>query len=145
MELLHTAGAAALHWIRTHREWVLWLGGASALVFLGTLLVVPILVIRMPSDYFAASRRKEAPARRGHPVLRAVALTAKNVVGVLLIAAGVAMLVLPGQGILTTFMGLMLLDFPGKYRLERRLVALPMIHRSIDWIRLQAGRAPLEL
>ena len=69
----------------------------------------------------------------------------KNVLGAVLMIAGVAMLVLPGQGLLTMVLGFLLIDFPGKYRLERWLVARPMVHRPLNWIRRRAGREPLKV
>jgi len=57
--------------------------------------------------------------------------------------AGIIMLVLPGQGIFTILIGIMLLNFPGKYRLERWIVARRPVLRSINWLRRRAGRAPL--
>jgi len=56
-----------------------------------------------------------------------------------------AMLVLPGQGLLTMFISLMLLDFPGKRRLEQSIVRRPIILRSINWLRERHHRPPLEL
>ena len=53
------------------------------------------------------------------------------------------MLVLPGQGLLTIFVALVLLDFPGKLRLERWLIRKPAVRRPIDWIRAKAGREPI--
>ena len=54
------------------------------------------------------------------------------------------MLVAPGQGLLTLAAALVLLDFPGKYRLERRLVTQKPVWKSINWLRRRAGREPLE-
>jgi len=53
------------------------------------------------------------------------------------------MLVLPGQGLLTILFGIALLDFPGKYRLERRIVSYPKVLNSINWIRKKANKKPL--
>jgi len=69
----------------------------------------------------------------------------KNVVGWLLVGAGVAMLVLPGQGILTLLVGLTLVNFPGKRDLELWLVRRVPVRRALDWIRRRAGRPPLQL
>ena len=41
----------------------------------------------------------------------------RNAVGLVLVTAGLAMLVLPGQGIITLLVGIILMDFPGKHRL----------------------------
>ena len=54
------------------------------------------------------------------------------------------MLVLPGQGILTILAGIMLLDFPGKHRLLRWIVAHPQVLRTLNWLR-RRGHPPLYL
>jgi hypothetical protein len=78
-------------------------------------------------------------------LLRLAFLALKNLFGGVLVLAGVAMLVLPGQGILTILVGLMFLDFPGKFALERRLARQPPVLRAINWIRARGGRKPLEM
>jgi hypothetical protein len=62
---------------------------------------------------------------------------------VILIATGILLLVLPGQGILTLLVGLVLLDFPGKYQAERWIVERKYILQSINWIRVKAGEEKL--
>lgn len=132
-----------IDWIRGHETLLWWLAICSAITFVGTLIVVPILVIRIPEDYFLPERRHASLWRRMHPVPGLALLVAKNAVGVMFVVAGVAMLVLPGQGILTIVIGVTLLNFPGKYRLERRIARTRPVARSINWIRAKAGRPPL--
>lgn len=132
-----------IEWVEAHEALVLWLAIGSVITFFGTLIAVPILVIRIPDDYFVEERRVVSRWRRLHPVPGLALLVAKNVLGVVFIAAGLAMLVLPGQGILTIVVGMMLLNFPGKYRLERRIARTRPVARSINWIRKKAGRPPL--
>ena len=72
-------------------------------------------------------------------------LILKNTVGALLLVVGIAMLVLPGQGILTILMGLMLSDVPGKRRLELWLVKRPPVLRALNWMREKGGKEPFEL
>jgi hypothetical protein len=55
------------------------------------------------------------------------------------------MQVTPGQGVLTILVGLLFLDFPGKFALERRLVQVKPVQAAIAWMRAKAGRSPLEL
>jgi hypothetical protein len=64
-------------------------------------------------------------------------------VGVIFILGGLAMLVLPGQGLLTIVIGVSLLDFPGKRVLERRLLSRPMVLQAINRLRQRFGRPPL--
>ena len=67
----------------------------------------------------------------------------KNLFGVILLLGGMAMLVLPGQGILTILIGLSLLDFPGKRALERRIVGRPLVLQAINRIRRKFNKSPL--
>jgi hypothetical protein len=134
-----------IEWIRAHEAVLWWLGATSVVTFLGTLIAVPLLVARIPSDYFAHRKRRRTPWADQHPVVRGVLLVGKNALGYVFIVAGIAMLVLPGQGILTIAIGIMLLDFPGKYRLERWLIVRRPVLRSINWLRRRAKQPPLVL
>ena len=124
---------------------LMWqLAAVSLATFFATLLLVPIILIRLPSDYFSYRRRKSRTQFR-HPVVVVLLTLVKNVLGLMFVAAGIAMLVLPGQGILTILVGLMLLDFPGKYRAEQWLVGHASVLRSINWIRSRAHKPPLRI
>jgi hypothetical protein len=71
-------------------------------------------------------------------------LVAKNLLGIVLLVAGVLMLVAPGQGLLTIAMGIVLIDFPGKFRLERWVVTRPNVWRTLNWLRRRARRPELQ-
>ena len=131
--------------IRAHETAILWIAGGSIVAFLATLIAVPWLILRIPPDYFAHRKRLRTPELRRHAVVRWVFLLGKNLLGYLLIVAGIAMLVLPGQGVLTILLGGILVDLPGKYRLERWIVARPPVLKSINRLRQRAGRDPLVL
>ena len=55
------------------------------------------------------------------------------------------MLILPGQGLLTMMVGLLLLDFPGKFRFERWLISNALLLHSLNRLRRMGGQAPLEV
>lgn len=132
-----------LQTILAHENLVFWSVLISAITFVGTLLIVPLLVCRIPVDYFSHTRR-EPTAWAGHqPIVRMALLLVRNLLGYVVILMGIAMLVLPGQGLLTIIIGLMLINFPGKYRLERWLMSRPPILRSANWLRKKAGYEPL--
>ena len=59
--------------------------------------------------------------------------------------SGIALLALPGQGLLTILIGLALMNFPGKRALELWLIRLPMVLRAVNWIRKRGGREPLQV
>ncbi len=123
----------------------LWLLGLSSVVMLiGSAIAVPIVVARLPADFYC---EKDGHTRRfleERPLLRGAVLVVKNLLGAALLVAGLAMLFLPGQGILTILVALSLLDFPGKRGLELRILKNPTVLRSVNWLRRRAGKDPLQ-
>jgi hypothetical protein len=117
-------------------------------IFLGTILVsvlvVGFILVRLPATYFLDSHCRDLWVDR-HPYLRWLGKVLKNLVGVLLVLAGIVQLVGPGQGILTMLIGIMLLDFPGKARLERKILRRPGVLKTINGLRARYGRPPLIL
>lgn len=132
-------------WITDHKTLLASLAVLSVITFVGTLILIPLLIVRIPEDYFTQRRRRPAAWWERYPLLRVAALLIKNLLGGVFIAAGLAMLVLPGQGLLTIIIGLMLVDFPGKFRFERWLVSWRAVIRAINWMRAKAGRPPVKL
>lgn len=132
-------------WIRDHQHELTLLGAISLLTFVLTLVALPFVVIYLPEDYFIRDRREPATRAGRHPLALAFLRALKNLLGVVFVLAGLAMLVLPGQGVITVLIGLGLMNFPGKYRLERRLVCRPAVRRILDGIREKAGKRPLRI
>lgn len=120
-----------------------WLFAGSLLLFIATLILIPILVARIPEDYFCHRRRHTTIVSHWPMPFRILFAVSRTVLGIGLVLAGVAMLVLPGQGLLTILIGLSLMNFPGKYRLEKALVRQPPILRGLNWLRARSGRPPL--
>lgn len=133
-----------LDWIMDHQALLWWLSAASVAVFVASFFLVPFVVARMRYDYFAHDKRPKRSWVNLHPALRLAIHIGKNVLGVILMVTGLAMLALPGPGVITVFIGFFLLDFPGKYRFEQWLIGRPFIHRPINWLRRRAGRVPLK-
>jgi hypothetical protein len=122
------------------------LAAASAAVFVLSAVGVPWFIARVPADYFSRRERRLAGLEAApRPVWRLALRILKNALGALLLVAGAAMLFLPGQGVLTMFVGLLLLEFPGKRKLERRLLSREPVRRAINALRRRAGQPPLEL
>ena len=121
------------------------LGVASAVMFLASVIGLPWAITRLPADYFAERRERltltELGRSRKHPGL----FLLRNLLGVVLLLCGVAMLFLPGQGLLTIVVALLCLDFPGKVRVQRKIVSRPSVLRALNAIRRRAGRDPFEL
>ena len=128
-------------WSRYQRE-VGMLGIASAAMLVISAMLIPYLIVRLPADFYA-ERNHRRRVFQDRPILRILFLAAKNMLGGLLLIAGILMLVLPGQGILTIVAALALLNFPRKRALEMRILHTPAVLKSINWLRQRAGREPL--
>ena len=122
-------------------DFFFWLGIVSSVIFLVSLLSIGRLVSLIPSDYFI--NRKESKFKLNYPVAWIVSTIIKNIFGYILILGGILMLILPGQGLLTIFIGLMLSNYPGKYSIEKKIVATPKILKSINWLRKKSDEPPL--
>ncbi len=134
-----------IDWITEHQTLLTWLSIISLITFIASLLALPWLVSRIPEDYFLHHRRNPTNMKQQHPVVRFSLLVGKNLLGLLLLFGGILMLFLPGQGLLTAAVGLLLLDYPGKYVLERRIVAQPSILKGLNWLRAKASHPPLKV
>lgn len=129
--------------IRTHQAVSYWLAGFSVVTFVAGLVLVPWLVVRIPADYFSGRRRSQQYRIGPDSPLAWLLLLIKNLVGGLLVLLGIAMLVLPGQGLLAIMLGVALMNFPGKYRLERWLISLGPTLKLINQLRRSRGKAEL--
>lgn len=129
-------------------SWSSFLIGAAIFVasFLINLAIVSFIIVKLPADHFSKSHRTKFWAGR-NPVLRVAAVIGKNIAGLLLVALGIVLSIpgVPGQGLLTILLGIMLLDFPGRHRLEQKLLSRPGIVKAINGLRGRFGKPPLEL
>lgn len=106
----------------------------SVLAVVASIVLVPRFLARLPRDYLHG-----APAQPASVLARVL----RNVVGVVLVLLGVAMLLLPGQGLLTLLVGLMLTDFPGKHGLVVRLLTRPKVLSIVNRLRARHQAPPL--
>ena len=135
-----------LEWVRIHEITFLWIGILSMATFVGTLIIIPILVVRIPADYFMRKKQKPEPCYKNqYVVICLIGLFFKNLFGIIFVLAGVAMLFLPGQGFITILIGIMMLNFPGKFALQLRIVQQPTVLRAINWMRTKADQPALEI
>ena len=115
----------------------------SIIFWIGTLIAVPLVIVWLPADYLADEERSLV-RERIPSIWRYPYLILKNIFGVIFIVAGLAMLVLPGQGILTLVLGLALINFPGKHRTIQRILGQRRILAAINRLRTRAKKPPLE-
>ena len=128
--------------------WSKVLIGAAIFVvsFFANLGIVSLILVKLPADHFSKSRKTKFWAGP-RPWLHAAKVIGKNIGGVLLVALGIVLSLpgVPGQGLLTVLLGIMLLDFPGRNRLEQKLLSKPSILNSINKLRARFDKKPLEL
>ncbi|MDR4515223.1 PGPGW domain-containing protein [Nitrosomonas sp.] len=134
--------AAIEQWIPV--EVLIHLTIISLISFIASLAIIPVILIRLPHDYFDISVPRHW-MKNHHPILRIFGLIAKNILGGIFLLAGFIMLFLPGQGILTMLIGLSFIDFPRKRLLEARIIEQPMILRTINTMRQRYKKPPLTL
>jgi hypothetical protein len=134
-----------LELIRTHEAVSFWLAAFSLVIFLVGLVLLPWLVVRIPEDYFVGRRRSRQYRIGSDSLLAWLLLVIKNLAGGVLVLLGIAMLVLPGQGLLAIVLGIALMNFPGKYRLERWLVSRGSTLKLINYLRRRRGKPVLVL
>ena len=143
-ETAHRVFAWVVSFLKKGGLW--WSVGISVGLAVLSLALATVVVIGWPADRF----KGEGPTHHGkdaHVVIRALEIVGRNLAGALLVVVGAIMAVpgVPGQGLLTMLIGLTLLSFPGKRRLERRLLRVPAVLHGINRLRARFARPPLEL
>lgn len=137
------SGAAVIDELITFlADYAVWLAAFSLLSLVVASLLAAWFIGQLPADYFTF--RERHPADGEHWLMRIVLIITKNVIGVILLAAGFIMLFTPGQGLLTLLAGITLTDFPGKYALERRLARQQKVMGALNWLRARRGQPPFE-
>ncbi|MCD5411971.1 hypothetical protein M1N66_02005 [Thermodesulfovibrionales bacterium] len=136
-----------LEYVITHEAILWWLAIlplVSLVAFAVTIAMVPVLVAIIPVDYFTNRKRRSGRYRKLHPTLYFILIFIKNFFGVLFVVAGFVLLFLPGQGIITILVGLMLMNFPGKVAIERWFAKRPGVISAINWIRAKRNLPPIQ-
>ena len=127
--------------IDDYKSIIFWLGLLSFLIFIFSLVTIKWLVALIPSDYFVS--KKDTKFKSEYPFIWLISMIIKNIIGYVLIIGGILMLLLPGQGLFTIFIGLMMSNYPGKYYIEKKFIAIPSILRTINWLRKQSNKEPI--
>ena len=118
------------------------LGLLSVLTFIGSLVAIPWIIARLPENYFIRHRQLVAERHKSHPLLARITLVFRNALGLVFLVAGIAMLVLPGQGVITILIGLSFMDFPKKHQAVDYLVRRRRVIKLLNWIRQKEKKPP---
>lgn len=136
-------------WISGYWEALTWTkilvgGGFFLISFFVSILIVAIVVVKIPANYFSSHYQRDFMPNTPW-IVRWGAVILKNLIGVILIAAGIVMLIGPGQGVLTILIGLIMMDIPGKRPLEARIIKRPTILTAVNDLRARYNKPPLEM
>lgn len=132
-----------LEWIEKNEALFGTLFIASVILIVISALIAPAMILRIPKDYFNHDERPQSRWAEHHHAVRLLLKIGRNVLGVVLIIAGVIMLVAPGQGLLTIVVGVFMISFPRKYELQKWIVSRARVLRAINWFRRKRGVEPL--
>lgn len=119
-------------------------------LFLGSLTLsfaaIAIVMVKIPPNYFSSHYKRDFLPGSSF-IVRWGAVIAKNILGVFLIILGIALSLpgVPGQGVLTILLGLIMLDIPGKRPLEARIIKRPAVLAAINKLRAKYDKPPLEV
>ena len=111
-----------------------------------SMISIAVVMVKIPADYFSPRYQRDfLPDSPWH--VRWGAIAVKNVLGVFLILLGILLSLpgIPGQGILTILLGLIMLDIPGKRPLEARIIQRPTVLGAINRFRARYERPPLQV
>ena len=134
-------------WSSMNSDLLFLLGSLSMFILIISVFMMVLIISFLPEDYFKSENRNliSSVQNSRYPLLKLLALITKNFFGVLLLLSGILMLVLPGQGILTIITGLVFIDYPGKYKFERKLLRQKGVINSINWIRSRLSKPSLKV
>tara|TARA_X000000368_G_scaffold413248_1_gene400996 strand:- start:4696 stop:5118 length:423 start_codon:yes stop_codon:yes gene_type:complete len=129
--------------VSNYKTYILWLATISLFVFIFSLVSIKWLVALIPTDYFV--KKNISKSKKSYSLLWLMSIIVKNIIGYTLILGGILMLVLPGQGLFTILMGLILSNYPGKYTIEKKFISIPSILKTVNWLRKKSNKPRLKI
>ena len=130
-------------WLTGYSSILIGLGGLSVLILVFSIAGMGWFIAQIPEDYFIYDKRQAKHWNKYSSQARIAIIIFKNIFGGIMIVVGLFLLVLPGQGLLTMIIGLLLVDYPGKFQLEQKIISIPSIFRSLNWFRAKARKPNL--
>lgn len=138
-----------MEWLSQFWESLTWsriaLGvGLFVLSFGLSLISIAIVMVKIPENYFSSHYQRDFMPNSSFFV-RWGAVILKNLLGVFLILVGIVLSLpgVPGQGLLTILLGLIMLDIPGKRPLEAKIIQRPAVLSAINNLRAKYNKPPL--
>lgn len=130
-------------WLMGYSSILIGLGGLSVLILVFSIAAMGWFIAQIPEDYFIHNKRQAKNWNKYSSQARIAIIIFKNIFGGIMLLGGLFLLVLPGQGLLTMIIGLLLIDYPGKFQLEQKIISIPSIFRGLNWFRARARKPNL--
>jgi purine-cytosine permease-like protein len=124
----------------TDEKIIIILTSVSIISLVLSIFITPYVIINIPEDYFISKRRVP---KKG--IVYLFTRIVKNLFGLFVGLIGLIMIFTPGQGLLFLLIGFIMLNFPGKYRLEKKLIKNKRIYIMINKIRKRHNQPPIRL
>ncbi|MBC7899067.1 MAG: hypothetical protein H7070_03355 [Saprospiraceae bacterium] len=138
-----------------------WLSGFYESLTLGRVLIgvglflvsltisfvsIAVVLVKIPANYFSSHYHHDFLPNSSWAV-RWGAVILKNILGVALVILGLLLSLpgVPGQGLLTILLGLIMIDIPGKRPIEAKIIKRPTILAAANKLRAKYNREPLIL
>lgn len=118
-------------------------GVGSVLILVLTAVLTPWFLSRLPTNYLRRAPQSFADRLLHGGASQGLIIALRNVLALVILVLGVAMLILPGQGLITILVAVMVADFPGKLVVERRLLGRPKVLAALNWLREKTGQPPM--
>lgn len=122
--------------------------GLGVSLFLVSLAVsfgaIAVVMVKIPANYFSSHYQHDFLPDSPF-LVRWGAVILKNIFGIFLILLGIVLSLpgVPGQGILTILLGLIMVDIPGKRPIEARIIKRPAVLAAINNLRARYGKPEL--
>jgi hypothetical protein len=120
--------------------------GAFLLSLTISFAAIVLVLVKIPANYFSSHYQQDFLPNSSWMV-RWGAVVLKNALGLFLVLLGLVLSLpgVPGQGLLTILLGLILMDIPGKRPLEAKIIKRPSILSAANRLRSRFGKPPLEV
>jgi hypothetical protein len=109
----------------------------SGIMFVVSILIIPVFIARLPSTYFIESFEDQKKLTLPIKLLRFI-------LGALLIITGIIMLFIPGQGVISILIGLILLPILSTKKIVRKLTNSKIIQKTLNATRRRCNKVPFK-
>jgi hypothetical protein len=138
-----------MEWLTSYWHSLSWnsvfLGaGVFVLSLVLSFAAIAVVMVKIPENYFSSHYEQDFLPNSPW-IVRWGAVILKNLLGIFLILLGIVLSLpgVPGQGILTILLGLIMIDIPGKRPLEARIIKRPNVLAAANRLRGRFGKPPL--